>query len=80
MMKNFHFAILFLVLLGCKAIPKGESNKLYYEYNVKGDHRYVVLVYDQTKNQVFYLASGTTGGSVVWIYGNKHPLDFLEVL
>ncbi|MEN7549702.1 hypothetical protein AAG747_17395 [Rapidithrix thailandica] len=80
MKKLFVLLCIVLCFHSCKTVPKGNVDKVYYEYNEKGVPEYVVMIYDPKTGYVTYITANTVSNGIVWIDGIKsgynHQLGF----
>ncbi|MEN7549699.1 hypothetical protein AAG747_17380 [Rapidithrix thailandica] len=80
MKKLYVLLCIALCLYSCKTVPKGNVDKVYYEYNEQGVPQYAVMIYDPKTGYITYIATHVNGNSIVWIDGIKsgynHQLGF----
>ncbi|MEN7549697.1 hypothetical protein AAG747_17370 [Rapidithrix thailandica] len=77
MKKLYVLLCIVLCFHSCKTVPKGNRDKVYYEYNEKGVPQYAVMIYDPKTDYVTYITTHVNGNSIVWMKGRKFRTDGL---
>ncbi|MEN7549700.1 hypothetical protein AAG747_17385 [Rapidithrix thailandica] len=69
MKKLYVLLCIVLCLYSCKTVPKGNRDKIYYEYNEKGVPQYAVMIYDPKTHYVTYITTHVNGYSIMYMIG-----------